>query len=85
MEKDLVKLRAELYDKVAEMYGDEYKWIKVDITMFKEKPKFDDSLSFSMDSDMIERSRNWKMIKGPNENNSGAMWDRYPNQEKINS
>jgi hypothetical protein len=84
MEKDLVKLRAELYDKVVEMYGDEYKWIKVDITMFKEKPKFEDGLSFSMDTGMIEKSRDWMEIQGPNENNSGAMWDKS-NAEKINS
>lgn len=83
MEKDLVKLRSELYDKVAEMYGDEYKYIKINVTLMKEKPK-SDGLSFVMDTDMIEKSRDWFMLQGPNENSTGDMWDRSF-AEKINS
>lgn len=84
MEKDIMKLRAELYDKVEEMYGDEYEYIKIEVTLLKEKPKSVDSLTWIMDTDMIERSRDWYMLQGPNENNTGAMWDNS-NQEKINS
>ena len=52
--------------------------------MFKEKPKFEDGLSFSMDTGMIEKGRDWYLLQGPNENNTGDMWDKS-NAEKINS
>lgn len=84
MEKDMMKLRAELYDKVVEMFGDEYKYIKIDVLLLKEKPKPDNGMTWTMDTDMIERSRDWYMLQGPNENNTGAIWDKS-NQEKINS
>jgi hypothetical protein len=83
MEKDLVKLRSEIYDKVAEMYGDEYTWFKVDITICKKKPEIE-GLSFSVDTDMMNVSKDWALLKGPNENNTGDMWDKS-NAEKINS
>jgi len=92
MEKgnDINDLRTEFYDKLVDLYGDEYKWIDIQVTMSKERPKFENDITFRINTGMIERSGDWFLIKdddikGPTAENSGAMWDNSNSAEKINS
>lgn len=80
----LSKLKSELYDKVAEVYGDEYQWIEVQVKMSKEKPKPSTDVVFNMNTYMIESIKNWSDVQGPKIENSGAIWDKSK-EEKINS
>ena len=63
MKKDLEKLRIDVYDLVEKMYGDEYKYIDIKITVAKEKPKTDGVLSFRIDTDMMKISKEWLEIR----------------------
>lgn len=82
--RSFTKLRYSLYDLAYNMYGDEFKYIKIDVRLMKEMPNHED-VTLMIESPMVQQSKYWVDLKGPNENNTGDMWDRCAKEEKINS
>lgn len=87
MEKNVSDLKEKLYKKLYEMYGDEYEYIKVDISLFRKKPDYN-MLCFPIECtammNMDGIKSEMEKFQGPSVENSGAMWDNS-NAEKINS